>query len=1112
MVGEPKQVFADAQARGRVVNALDESQIVEAAAGTGKTRILVDRIVLILREGLGELGGMVAVTFTEKAAGELKLRVREGIEAARLGAPAEQAAVLERALEQLEDAHVGTIHGFCTDLLREYPVEAGVDPDFSVQSDEVVGTALFDEVFRRWFDDMRHDLPSGMRRVLRRQPERGKPPTAQLLEAANRLREHRDLTRPWSLPEFDLGDAVDALCDEHLLAAAQAARDAIAARAASLDSLLPLLTLADQVQRAGDRSDRDHEQIEARLWEFKRPERLGGGRTKEQVRLRKELIELFERLDQQIAQFRDHSGAQLAALLQRELRGCVDAYEHEKQVVGHLDFMDLLLKTRSLLTTNRRVRAELQQRFTHVFIDEFQDTDPLQAEILLLLCSDDAEETRFDEIRPVSGKLFVVGDPKQSIYRFRRAEVELYERLKQRLAQRQDVSLLQLSTSFRAVPEIQQAVNTAFEPLMCSNAEGAQPDYVALAPYREPIVDQPAIVALPLHDVVGHSGRPTKEAARRQEPEVVAAWIEWVLRDSGWKVSARGSAEGLEPVAPHDICLLFRYLRGWGGDLTRPYVQALERRNIPHSVVGGRSFFVRPEVESLVTALRVVEWPNDELSVYALLRGPLFGFDDETLLVYARSGGRFHTRRPGDPSGARQVLAALSVLGDLHPGRNHRPLPDTVSRLLAATRCASGFALRHAGDQAVNSLLRIQDLARRFEASEALSFRAFVQYLESQMEAETADADLPIVEEGSGGVRVMTVHKAKGLEFPLVVLADVTCPMPKRASQVTHRGSGLHATQLCGCKPLELQQHHDAEVRRERAEALRLLYVAATRARDLLAVPMVSDLPDSWDSWLAPLQPVLGATQSAVDQPTGLGLAAPPEPKALRHLQMINAEGELSASSRQRYEAWREDRRALLQRAGEPSCLSTSATAAAHDPTLFTPELTFEAPRVEILRVHGPGGPGRQGSDALRFGSLVHEILEWLPLGPKLTEESVVGTARLSGRLRGASDAEVTDAAGVVWEALRHPLMHEARHASQLFREAPVLMRLDIAGEPPLIVEGIVDLVFVDGAGRMWAIDYKTDGNPPEERVGAYRRQVALYQIALGGALNRPVHGALLFV
>ena len=288
--------------------------------------------------------------------------------------------------------------------------------------------------------------------------------------------------------------------------------------------------------------------------------------------------------------------------------------------------------------------------------------------------------------------------------------------------------------------------------------------------------------------------------------------------------------------------------------MTRPYVRALEARGIQHLLVGGRSFHNRGEIETLRAALAAIEWPDDELSVFATLRGTLFAIGDEELLEYRHRFKTFPSVPivPKDaPASCAPIVEALSLLQKLHRSRNHVPVATTISTLLDATRVHVRFALEHGGEQVLANVLHVAELARRYEADGGISFRGFIEELRAQAEDGQA-GEAPILEEGSDGVRMMTVHKAKGLEFPVVILADITAKLrPASASRYLDSGQGTCAIRIAGCSPSDLIQHEPEELARDEAEGVRLAYVAATRARDLLVVPAVGD--EEREGWIEPL-------------------------------------------------------------------------------------------------------------------------------------------------------------------------------------------------------------------------------------------------------------------
>ena len=410
-----------------------------------------------------------------------------------------------------------------------------------------------------------------------------------------------------------------------------------------------------------------------------------------------------------IEEFHCDADADLAARLHDELSTVIAAYEDAKARVGALDFLDLLVRARDLVRDRRDVRAAFQQRFTHLFVDEFQDTDPLQAEILLLLAADDPDVTDWRAVRPAPGKLFVVGDPKQSIYRFRRADVGIYEAVREQL-RRHGAACVALRSSFRAVPEIQHAVNAAFAPRMTGDPVAVQAHYVPLAAVRPPQTGQPAVVALPVPKRADLAG-PADEAVARREPARRRRRLHPLAgarqRLDGHRPRAARGARARSRPATSACCsdASTRWTKDGDVDVTRPYVQALEARDLPHLLVGGKSFHEREEVETLRTALAAIEWPDDELSVFGTLRGALFAFGDDVLLDYRARARYFRPFQPLElapdaPEPLREVAAALTLLRDLHVRRNQRPVrrDDRIAaRGVARARDLRAAAVGRAG-------------------------------------------------------------------------------------------------------------------------------------------------------------------------------------------------------------------------------------------------------------------------------------------------------------------------------------------------------------------------------------------------------------------------------
>jgi ATP-dependent helicase/nuclease subunit A len=1164
----------DQEARDRIASDLDSTLIVEAAAGTGKTTELVKRILRILATGRTTIDRIVAVTFTEKAAGELKLRLREALERERRSAGDATGQRLDEALTRLEEAHVSTIHGFCADLLRERPVEAGVDPLFTVLT-EAQAERLFSEAFTTWVQAQMAAPSEGLRRALRRssaqsfaRPGAGAEygPLDRLRQAAWDLAQWRDFPAEWTRRTFDREEDIDRLIDELRDLAALTSSPSYPRDYLYLDTA-PARHASQEIALQRSIGLRDYDGWEARLVELSRNRyftqaRHGRGPGYKQGVSRATVLESLDRVRVHLDQLRMDADADLAALLQNELTGAVERYQALKRRSGALDFLDLLLEARNLVKGSAIARHSFRQRFTHIFVDEFQDTDPLQAEILLLLTASDPSVTNWHEATPTPGRLFIVGDPKQSIYRFRRADVGVYRDVCARL-ERCGATPVKLTTSFRSVPQIQSCINAAFAPVMTDDAMTLQADYVELSPFRSAIPNQPAVVALPVPEPYGQR-QTSMIAIERSLPDAIGAFVDWMVTRSNWKVTVR---RGLAPerIRARHICILFRRFLSFGQDMTQPYVQALEARGVPQVLVGGKTFHDREEVETLRAALAAIERPDDELSVFATLRGALFSIGDEELLQWRYTFGAFHPFRvPGDlgtASALKPIADALNVLRRLHRRRNYYPVADTIQQLLAETRAHVGFVLRSGGEQTLANVLHVAELARQYELGGGISFRGFVDELRQAAEGIEAP-EAPILEEGSDGVRLMTVHKAKGLEFPVVILADPTCKLSRAdAGRWLDPDRNLCALKIAGLAPVDLLLHGNEELAREQAEAVRLTYVAATRARDLLVVPVLGDEPYA-GGWLDPLMPAVYPSEGSRRQP-GRAPGCPdfpskdsvltrpdgdpartttvapglhrftvtnPEPGTAKpdaysvvwwdpHVLTLGAESTLGFrrddlivkdgnmfavdEKLHEYERWQTERRLALEAASRPSTLVETATAWARTVDreqslgVLFPDAIEPPFPIEIVTIAGSG----QRPHGPQFGTLVHALLATLPLDADAV--TIAAVARTQGRILAAGSAEVEAAVTVARSVLMDPLIGRARASGACHREMPVTWR----APDGTLVEGTIDLAFEDADG-VTVLDFKTDRELGED-LDRYRRQLTIYCRAIAAASGKPTQGRL---
>jgi ATP-dependent exoDNAse (exonuclease V) beta subunit len=1074
------------------------SWVVEASAGTGKTTELVKRIVEVIAAGT-PVETIVAVTFTHAAAGNMKLRVRHELEQRRAAEADEQVRLrLASAARSLDRAFIGTIHAFCAQLLRRRPVEAQVDPVFQelAQPDAL---RVFARVFRRWIEGKLAQPSPALGRALARMEWREEP-LDELRKAAWNLTEWRDFDAAWEKRPFDRDARMERLVDRAETTLRIAGRK---------EALRPLGEFVERVRRMRAVGRLDGDRVESDL--LRLPGQLRWVKGKDAG------TAAWEELKAAIEEFRQQADADLAAHLRDELWEVVGLYQEEKRRAGQLDFMDLLLCARELLRHDG-ARADLQRVYRRIFVDEFQDTDPLQAEILLLLASGDAAERDWRKVTPAPGKLYVVGDPKQSIYRFRRADARLFHRVCSDL-RAAGVAERRLTSSTRSTGAIQSFVNAAFEQSI--------ENYLPLEGGVEAPAGQPSIVALPMPEPYG-SRNISNVRIDACSPDAVAGFIQWLCTESGWKV--RDRSRGWVPVTPEHVCILFRRFTNYGTDLTQEYVRCLEARGIAHLLVGSKSFHRREEVGTLRTALRAVEWPDDELSVFAVLRGSLFAVMDDVLLRFKNAYGRFHPMMELPEELDEEfapIRTAFEILRELHSRRNYRPLADTIQKLLEETRAHAGFAFRKGGERVLANVYRLTDLARSFEVSgAATSFRSFVEYLEAEYDgSDTSEA--PVLEQEGGGVQLMTVHKAKGLEFPVVILADLTAKLtgPQGADRHSEPEQRLCAQRLLWCAPWELLDAAESEAKAEEEEALRVAYVAATRARDLLVVAALGE-EERAGGWLSPLHEALYPAKERwriseeapgcpkfgwstvlnrpADYPEEVsvkpGLHRPKagthgvvwfdplvckqgamSTEGVENEQVLNGTAAQAAEGLRVYEEWKARRAARIEAGSVPRISTRTAESVGR---------AAEAQGIVVETVTLAAAPGRPAGR--NFGRVVHEILQRAE-----SVEEVAGLAAVWGRRHGATEVEIAAAGEVATAALGAIVMPAG---AKRYREMPVMVRL----ADGTLVDGRVDCAWTDGMS--WTvIDYKTDRR--EKRNVA---QVQLYGLALRKATGLPVRGVVL--
>lgn len=1051
-------VLPDAASREKIETSLDKNVLVEAAAGTGKTTLMVTRILNLVgdKKLKQRLSRIAAITFTEKAAGELKMRLREGIEQGKF-APA--------VLEELEQAQCGTIHSFCAGILHERPVEAGVDPAFQV-ADAMQTDLVQEKVWQDWIERQMGAEGDGGADVLTRALylDIELPALRSLAQAlvAQRARlnwENLPPCRAIGDVLVEVGPVIEALV-KLTPSCIEAEKDTMMRRIAPLMSAAPVWAAL---------TPREQEHVLLRTVQAAPKsgnfDRVGSKKNWSGERFLLDARELMTRL----AALCDEASDVFVRGLLLWLRDFGNAYAQEKQRRGLLDFDDLLLKTRDLLRDNREVRGMFQRRFERLLVDEFQDTDPVQVEIVFFLAEKEPKAKQWHEVKLAPGKLFVVGDPKQSVYRFRGADIEIYHAAKNLLGAQGELG--SISTSFRMMSPLIDWVNEVFARLIQPPAAGTayQPGYVKLDTHPELRSDTRRVLLLgPTPQEIGELGeKPSVDQLRRVEARAVAQLLRHLHGNAERPVTFRDEAGNLQHRAPlwSDFAVLLRNYTAL--DL---YERVFEEHDIPFLVEGGKDYFQRPEVRAVCALLLALDNPANKIELVSVLRSPLFGVSDDDLVLWRRAQDRplDYLADPCRDDGT--IATAFRLLRELHEERNRYSYAAFLERCYERLKIPERFLLRPQGEQRVANLYKLVDTARAVQSIEGMSLRGLARHLRDIAIERAEEGQSPTTEQEKGrddAVRILTIHKAKGLEWGIVTLADMV--REGRGGQdmvlaepVTRRPEA----RLSGLRSAGFNAAREEERKRQDAEERRLLYVACTRARDWFVLPQLAKrgeytkiLAEAFD-----LQTVGGvemvdraklAIPATRGQPVQVGLGEPDKQERAVVERLLAGRA-----------AWMKER--------ENSKASLFAGVKKRTPSSLGEREHFH----DVVETTVAGG-------GVEIGRGVHEAL-----------------ARCD--LRDVEAAVKLFAPGekFIRTALTHDLMKRVLASDEFHREVPIVWQ-----SPDGLMEGYIDLLFREG-DRLIVVDYKTDAKPDPE---LYATQLASYADALKAISGKHVAEKLLF-
>ncbi len=1088
----------DSAERKRIVADLDTTFLVEAGAGSGKTKSLVDRMLAYLREGVCQVNTLAAVTFTRKAAAELRERFQTNLENAY--AEEDKGTEFHRRLgesmQNLEQCFIGTIHSFCAQMLRERPIEIALMPDFQELDD------IDDVVFREqcWLDylvEVRRENPPELAALeeVGLEPEDLKDafttismyPEVELIGGKNRAPDFDAVKK--QLEDFlaRMREAVPHKTQEETRDDFQTRmiRFFVRQKNIGFDNPLVLMETMEQMDKNISITQKlwpDGDLAKAALADF---ESFRDGIV------RKELKE-----------WREYRHSRIIAFL----KPAVLFYYEQRKKNSLINFADLLLSVAKLLRKHPKVREYFQKKFTHILVDEFQDTDPIQAEMLMYLTGEELEEKDWKKLSPRPGSLFLVGDPKQSIYRFRRADIDTYNVVRdQILGAGGDV--LKLTSNFRSLDSLAEWNNPLFKRVFPKVSDKYQAPYARMNTVRKKKEDAwDGIYKI----TVAKKSRNKQKSIADEDAEKIAGWIKWAC-DGNVKLARTKEeiTQGKEEEAsPSDFLLLFRYKK-----LMNIYARALEEQGIPYEITGSDAFTDSGDINEIVNLARALRDPDNAVLTVSVLRGIFFGVSDNDLFNFRKNGGRFYFLRDWNQEdgeqGAKYTVECLKIMKKWWRWTKDLPASTAMEKIVEDSGILYYLASSEMGSSKAGNVLKLIEFLRNRERDGKTSFPDVVAYMEELVEVHEVE-EMSLTPGRVNAVRLMNLHKAKGLEAPVVFLANpVGVRDHKPDKHVVRPEKGRPKGYFVFTKKERFQskilsqpegwaERAEEENRYQAAEEARLMYVAATRAKNMMVISTYEgNLPNK--SWK-----LLDWHIAEFKKPGVSELWY--EPK-----RATFSEKEKVSISQGNYDDVRTALHLNREKGAEPSYWVESVTSLAKD--------NDDIPKWS------------ESGRGVSWGRVVHHVLDVVGRrGEKVNLELLARNALIAEERDIGEKTQLLELVGAILES---ELWERVRNAEKRYFEIPFSLKSDteelerkgaVIGQEdkssqgkqhphlPVIVSGVIDLIFREPDG--WVIvDYKTDevGAHLQSYVDHYAPQVRLYREFWEKITGEPVKESALY-
>ncbi len=1103
----------DAETTNRIVSALDANLLVEAGAGTGKTYALVSRVVALIKSGKATMRGIVAITFTEAAAAELSERIRSRMEQLLdpeyvaaghdplLPISESETGRIRQAIDEIDQASIQTIHSFASQILRERPLPADLPPGWATL-DAIESNQQFADAWDNWLDDAL-----------------GQDGDAELQDSLRYLLGINIGVEKWRQLALSFSNDYDRLCNDNVI-------PDIDLRTYCQDTLAKLQNLANECSNTNDRL---YQQLAGAIETVQaiadvagnpiaaaralnvgaKVDYTGNAGAKNNWQIdTKEVRDEFRSVGVNFQVV--VKSAPMLPLLRNLRQAFAIDYPARRKADGVATFEDLLVWSRDVLRDDTESRAYFQQKYSHILIDEFQDTDPLQAEMAFYLAAQpnagvSGRDWHTIPLHP--GKLFIVGDAKQSIYRFRRADIGVTK-----LVKYSGMDSLTLSENRRSQKPVLDWVNAVFNQLMIQDSNDTPPvqaEYKPLQPNAE--TQQPGLGTT---QFFGEPSDANADQIRRHQAANVAALIAAATVGDCRRNVYDKNKKCIRQAGLGDVCILIRSRTG-----LNILERGLESANIPYRLEGGSLLFNTQEVRDLLNCLRAIDNPSDEVSVVAALRSPAFACSDVDLLQWRDVGGRWNYSASNKPNDPPPVADAMSILSQYH----HRHQTESVAGLIA------DFIRNRRLDELDLAEPRPREMWRRrqFLVAQArnqeynsgnsgapLTLRRFIDWAETQQHENARIAEIAAPETDDESVRIMTMHAAKGLEFPIVILLGLNIPHRDNNNHLLLGASGVTA-EIYLSKDIKTPGYSELaslENSHEIAESIRLAYVAATRARDHLLISLHHSTnsrtrqQNSLAARITEISDTLPHTDAGADT-----ITAPTIPAASN-----------GATPNDVYNPnWQTQRNAEIAARSRPQAVTATGIAKSGAPA---PSHTIDDKDAAGDNDHEPRR-GRGGRSGTAFGSALHAVLQQIveqmtPYLPRPTSAEVDEylaswndeITRLSQQQtadKGIASRNANEIARLAHKALHNPAVTAALCAPNLWSEIPVAAPITTPKGDIVVIEGIIDLLYQDADGELVVIDYKSDDIATEPEISArlehYQWQGAAYAAALESATGKTV-------